>query len=144
MAHDFKKFPELTNNQMQLYYFESPHKQILEDFNAQVVKVIDGDTIRVKTNFRDFDFPIRVSKINAPELDEIGGLASKRWLEGLIQNREVEILIDVKNRVDVFGRLLGDILIDGDLVSEAALRENRAIVFGTIKDGSIPQLEELL
>jgi len=51
MAHDFKKFPELTNNQMQIYYFESPHKQITEDFKARVVDVHDGDTIKVEVDF---------------------------------------------------------------------------------------------
>ena len=40
MAHDFKLFPELTNAQMDLYYFESPHRQITEDFIGKVVKVI--------------------------------------------------------------------------------------------------------
>ena len=48
MAHDFKTFPELTNNKMEIYYFESPHRQILEDFEGEVVKVTDGDTIHVK------------------------------------------------------------------------------------------------
>ena len=33
MAHDFKKWPELRNSQMALYYFESPHRQITEDFD---------------------------------------------------------------------------------------------------------------
>ena len=47
MAHDFKQFPELTNSQMVMYYFQSPHKQITEPFEAKVVKVTDGDTIRV-------------------------------------------------------------------------------------------------
>ena len=48
MAHDFKNFPELTNRQMQVYYFESPHKQVTEDFRGRVIKVTDGDTIRVE------------------------------------------------------------------------------------------------
>jgi len=81
MAHDFKRFPELTNRQMNLYYFESPHKQITQDFVAKVVKVTDGDTIRVKWEDRDFDFPIRFIDIAAPELDEIGG-AKKPELVG--------------------------------------------------------------
>ena len=73
MAHDFKRYPELTNNQMNFYYFDSPHQQIAEDFDAKVVKVTDGDTIRVTTDFRDFDFPIRFSNIMAAETDEKGG-----------------------------------------------------------------------
>ena len=37
MVHDFKAFPELTNSQMDLYYWDSPHKQITDDFDAVVV-----------------------------------------------------------------------------------------------------------
>jgi len=54
MAHDFKRFPELTNNQMNLYYFDSPHQQIAEDFDAKVVNVHDGDTVRLEVSWRDF------------------------------------------------------------------------------------------
>ncbi len=78
--HDFKRFPELTNSQMQIYYFESPHKQITEPFMAKVVKVTDGDTIRVTWAERDFNFPIRMAEIAAPELDERGGLDSQKFL----------------------------------------------------------------
>ena len=85
MAHDFKKFPELTNNQMQIYYFESPHKQILENFEGEVVKVTDGDTIRVETDFRDFSFPIRFSNILAAELDEPGGIESQSCLNAILK-----------------------------------------------------------
>ena len=63
MAHNFKLFPELTNNQMQFYYFESPHRQIIEDFRAKVVQVTDGDTIRVKWDERKFDFPTNFSSL---------------------------------------------------------------------------------
>ncbi len=70
--HDFVKFPELTNRQMSIFYFESPHQQIVESFQAEVVKVHDGDTITVRTDFRDFDFPVRLAYIQAPELNEGG------------------------------------------------------------------------
>ncbi|MHA1420356.1 MAG: thermonuclease family protein, partial [Candidatus Heimdallarchaeaceae archaeon] len=104
--HDFKKFPELTNNQIQFYYFQSPHRQILEGFMAKVVQVTDGDTIRVKWSERDFDFPVRLANINASELVE-HGLASAEWLKRQIQGEEVYIQIDPDHRVGKFGRILG-------------------------------------
>ena len=58
--HDYKKFPELTNKQINEFGFQSPHKQITEDFDATVVHVTDGDTIRLRTDFRDFTFPLRL------------------------------------------------------------------------------------
>ena len=32
--HDFQKYPELTNKQMEEFQLTSPHTQITEDFNA--------------------------------------------------------------------------------------------------------------
>lgn len=131
MAHDFKKFPELTNNQIQFYYWDSPHKQLFEGFLAKVVKVSDGDTIRATMQERDFDFPIRLRGIDAPEIEE-GGLASAKWLRDKILGEEVYVQIDPKNRVGKFGRLIGDVIYGGDSMSDAALREGRAVVFGEV------------
>jgi len=127
--HDFKLFPELTNNQMMMYYFESPHRQITEDFRAKVVKVTDGDTIRVEWTERDFDFPIRFLDIAAPELDEEGGEKSQSWLENLILNQEVDVLIDNNNRVEKWGRLLGTIIFMGMNINELSLLGNMSIPF---------------
>ena len=109
MTHDFKRFPELSNAQMNFYYWESPHQQIAEDFWATVVKVIDGDTINVECDFRDFAFPIRFSNIMAAELNEEGGRESQRWLEREILGEEVEIKVNPNNRVGKWGRLLGQV-----------------------------------
>lgn len=126
MAHDFKKFPELTNNQMNLYYFQSPHQQIAEDFWAKCVKVVDGDTIRVTTPSRDFDFPIRFANIMAKELSE-GGHAGRDFLAGLILGAEVEILVDKMNRVGKYGRLLGRVQHKGFDIGEEMIQNNFAV-----------------
>ena len=112
-VHDFKNFPELTNSQMNTLYFESPHKQITEDFLCDVIRVTDGDTIQVKWQERDFDFPVRFLDINAPEMNEPRGDKVKKWLADRILNEEVEIKIDKRNRVDKWGRLLGRIFHRG-------------------------------
>ena len=93
IGHDFKNFPELTNRQMQVYYFESPHRQITEDIRVKVVKVTDGDTIRVEWNERDFNFPIRIAYLDAPELDETNGERSQKWLSSRILNEEVALKV---------------------------------------------------
>ena len=135
MAHDFKKFPELTNSQMQMYYFDSPHKQITGDFMAKVIKVTDGDTIRVETKFRDFSFPIRFSHIAAPEMDELGGEKSKKWLEGVILNEEVEVIIDNNNRVEKWGRLLGEIMFMGLNINQQSMDNGMSVPFGNRPGG---------
>jgi len=143
MAHDFKRYPELTNAQMQLYYFDSPHKQITEGFTARVVKVTDGDTIRVECDFRDFTFPIRFANTAAPELDE-GGKDSQKWLENEILGEEVEVIIDQKNRVGKWGRLLGEIMFRGMNMNEASLREGHAVPFSERKVGLSPDFNKSL
>ena len=139
MVHNFKKYPELTNRQMELYYSQSPHQQITEDFMARVVKVTDGDTIRVFTSFRNFTFPIRLSNIASPELNERGGLESQQWLEKEILGKEVEIVIDYKNRVEKWGRLLGSIFFGGMDMGEESIANGFSVRFDEIQDtGAIP------
>jgi endonuclease YncB( thermonuclease family) len=118
MTHDFKRFPELTNSQMGMYYFDSPHKQIREDFFGRVVKVHDGDTITISCDFRDFNFPIRFANIMAPELSEEGGFRSRDWLASQILGQEVEIKVNKNNPVEKWGRLLGRVFFKGFDVGE--------------------------
>ncbi len=122
MAHDFKRFPELTNGQMQLYYFQSPHKQIFENFRGRVDTVIDGDTIKMEWRERDFVFPVRFANTQAPELSEVGGEKAKSWLEERLEGEEVEIIIDYKNRVGKWGRLIGRVEQGGMDVGEEMKR----------------------
>ncbi len=131
MAHDFKLFPELSNNQMQFYYFDSPHKQMVEPFDAKVVRVKDGDTVQVTTQDRDFDFPIRLARIASPEIDEVGGRKSQRWLEKELQGQEVLIVLDRK-RVGKWGRLLGEIYHIGRNMNSISLDLGYSIKFGEI------------
>ena len=127
MAHDFKKFPELTNNQMNLYYFDSPHEQITSDFDAKVVGVHDGDTVRLKAGFRDFTFPLRFSNILAAEINEEGGIKSRDRLRTLIDGASVEIIVDKTNRVGKYGRLLGEVRHKGMDIGEQMISEGFAI-----------------
>tara|TARA_Y100000310_G_C20701853_1_gene830734 strand:+ start:6552 stop:6983 length:432 start_codon:yes stop_codon:yes gene_type:complete len=127
--HDFKAFPELTNNQMQLYYFDSPHKQIFENFRGRVIRVIDGDTIRITHPERDFDFPLRLANVAAAEIKE-GGVESKIWLESKILKKDVDVVINQRNRVGKWGRIIGTIWSDGININEQSINERQSIEFG--------------
>lgn len=142
MAFDFKAHPELRDEQLDIYYWQSPHKQIFEDFWATVKKVHDGDTITVQWVQRDFDFPIRFALINAPELSEAGGHESQSWLETQILNEEVLILINKANRVDKWGRLIGTIIHRGLDMNEAAVLTGHAKPFTQRNESKLPKLEE--
>ena len=142
--HDFHRFPELTNAQMDLLYYDSPHRQIFEDFECRVTKVHDGDTITVKWKERNFDFPVRFSNIAAPELGESGGYEAQSWLERKILRKEVKILVNPRNRVEKWGRLLGRIMFRGIDIGEEMATSGLALSWQGRDEGKIPNLNWIL
>ena len=140
--HDYTEYPELTNRQIEAYGFTSPHPQITEDFTAEVVKVHDGDTVTLRTGFRDFDFPLRLLGIDAPELNE-GGHEARDWLRDRILNQEVQIKIDRHQRVGKYGRLLGKVFYGGLDVGEEMLQRHLAFKFGSQEKNLIPRTDLL-
>lgn len=141
--HDYIKFPELTNRQLGDFGLTSPHKQIVSDFRAEVVKVHDGDTITLRTDFRDFDFPLRLLDINALELSE-GGEESRDWLEGQILHEVVEIRIDPQLRVGKYGRLLGKVEHGGLDVGEQMMNMGLAKPFDQRDEGTIADFDKYM
>ena len=140
--HDYKNYPELTNEQLEVMQFSSPHIQIISDFMAKVVKVHDGDTVTLRTDFRDFDFPLRLINIDAPEMSE-GGEGARDWLKSKLLNQEVAIGIDSLNRVGKYGRLLGDVYYNGMSMSEEMLQLGIVKPFGTKKEGQPPSIYKM-
>lgn len=140
--HDYKKFPELTNSQINEFGFTSPHVQIEEDFEAIIEKVKDGDTVQLSTTFRNFTFPLRLANIDAPELNE-GGAEAKAWLKGQIEGKKVNVIIDRNNRVGKFGRLIGEIIHGGINVGEMEEAMGFATVIGKAKEHKFKRLEQI-
>lgn len=143
VPHDFVAFPELTNNQLQEFYFESPHKQIVRDFEAEVIRVHDGDTITVRWKERDFDFPIRLARIDARELNE-GGAEAGDWLRSRIEGEIVQIGIDFNNRVGKFGRIIGEVNWRGINMNDDLVRNGQATPFGQRREGLLPIIDKEL
>ena len=141
-THDYKKFPELTNAQLEEFGFSSPFPQITEDFRASVVKVRDGDTITLRAPFRNFDFPLRLLDIDAPEMNA-GGEIARDWLIGQIEGNNVEIKINRKNRVGKYGRLLGKVISRGLDMGEAEISLGYAVPFGKKNEGYIPKEDKV-
>ena len=115
---------------MQFYYFDSPHKQITEDFWGEVVDVHDGDTVKVKWSEREKPVNIRLSNIAAPEMKEVGGVKSQRWLEEQILGEYVLININPAMRVGKWGRILGEIISFGMNINQNSMEQGYSIEFG--------------
>ena len=83
-----------------------PITSYADQYLAKVIKVVDGDTIRVKSENKHIK--IRLSYIDAPELKQIYGIRSKNFLSDLILDKEVEVNTSKKDR---YNRHLGEIYI---------------------------------
>ena len=140
--HDYKEFPELTNTQIAEFGFTSPHPQYIEDFEATVFKVYDGDTYRLETKDRDFDFPLRLLDIDCKEMND-GGDEARDYVRGLILKENVTIKIDKKNRVGKYGRLLGRVLYGGIDVGQTLLRLGFAVKFENRNQSKVIDINKL-
>jgi len=72
---------------------------------AQVVRVIDGDTIVVSTDGAD-DLRVRLIGVDAPEINEAGGQEAADFLERIVRPGTTVILEFDEVRYDRFGRTL--------------------------------------
>lgn len=77
-----------------------------DQYSAKVIKVIDGDTIWVKSDNKHIK--IRLSYIDAPELKQTHGIRSRDFLINLILDKNVQINTSKKDR---YNRHLGEIYI---------------------------------
>ena len=77
-----------------------------EQFNGKVSKVIDGDTIWVRSD--STTVKVRLSYIDAPELKQMFGIQSKKYLTSLVLNKNVEIH---SYRRDRYKRVIGEVYI---------------------------------
>lgn len=140
--HDYQRYPELTNVQLQVLQFTSPHVQIEEDFDAEVIRVHDGDTITLRTTFRDFDFPLRFLGIDAPEMNA-GGEVARDWMINRIEGQRVHIKINKNNRVGKYGRLLGEVFYGGMDIGAEEMNMGLAKSFEAREEGKITSQEKM-
>lgn len=76
---------------------------------VKVVGVHDGDTITVLTDGRE-QIKVRLDAIDAPELGQAYGQASKKALSELVFGKQVTI---VTKKHDRYGRTIGHVIVDG-------------------------------
>ena len=67
-----------------------------------------------------------------------GGEEARTWLKDRIEGEEVEIKINPRNRVDKYGRLLGDVFHRGMIVSEEMGYLGLVVPFGQREEGKVP------
>ena len=93
-----------------------------EVFSAKVIAVIDGDTILIiRPNHRPEK--VRLLNIDAPEKSQAFGAQSAQSLSAMVLKRQVKIQVTDE---DHYGRLLGEVAVDGQNVNEEQVKRGMA------------------
>lgn len=95
---------------------------VMADFSAKVVRVIDGDTIEVLTA-DNHKIRIRLADIDAPELGQPYSTKSKQYLASLIDKKQV--LIKDKG-LDIYQRTLAIIFYHQKNINEIMVKNGYA------------------
>ena len=91
----------------------------------EIMRVIDGDTVIGRSN--NSEIKIRLSEIDAPELDQVFGLASKECLSDLI--RKTNNLKFKSNGKDRYGRSLGWLVTNDKNLNYEMVKQGCAWVY---------------
>jgi len=92
-----------------------------EYFEAEVISIIDGDTIEIKHN-TEFS-KLRIFGIDAPELDQEFGQESRTFLKGLLQGKKVKVFYKDK---DKYGRILALIRYENNDIGKMMVEKGYA------------------
>ena len=103
-----------------LFSFALAHSAEYQQFNAKVIRIVDGDTFKFKAHILDIDIngTCRMKDYNAPELhgaEKEEGLKAKAELARLIQGKTVRIKTHKK---DKYGRWLCEAWSEDKSISE--------------------------
>lgn len=121
------------------------HFESSNEIWAECIKVIDGDTIIVKS--KGNKLKIRIAYIDAPELKQksldgvpVGEMA-KHFLNNEIINKKVKIKLVEK---DFFGRWVGLIYLDEKIINIELVKKGFAIIYPEAKFVSKKHISEIL
>lgn len=84
-------------------------------------------------------FTIRLKDIDAPEREQPFASDSRDYLEGMVMDKPIKLIGDKR---DKYGRLLVDIMVDGQSINETMIAEGMAWRWRYSKSKKLKQLEE--
>jgi len=90
-------------------------------FQQTVVKVVDGDTIHLQN--KRGNYKLRLTEIDAPEINQPYGLDSKEYLIKLLKDEKVDVNILGEDR---YGRYLGRLYLNGQDINKLMIIDGMA------------------
>lgn len=110
------------------------------DYPAEVLAVVDGDTLDILADKGTDDFKkmrIRLNRINAPEKNTSEGVAAKKFLTDLLSNEDGTLkaiyLVTIKDKKEKYGRYLGEFWLWGENPSTTPSVNDRMVSEGHAK-----------
>lgn len=97
-----------------------------------VTHVSDGDTLWVRAAKAPEPVKIRIEGVDAPEICQAGGEASRRALEALVMN---QVVVVQGRRRDSYGRLLARLNVHGDDVGSKLVAQGQAWSYNFKRNG---------
>lgn len=94
-----------------------------ETFRGEVSYVTDGDTLWVQPDAGGLARKLRIHGIDAPEICQLGGEASRAVLVQRALHRRVEVTVGGH---DIYGRALAHIRLDGNDLGAQMVRAGQA------------------
>lgn len=94
---------------------------VAEEFNAQVIAVMDGDTVMVLRDGKRLK--IRLANIDAPEKAQEYGAESRQSLLDMLQKKQVHVN---SLAMDNYGRMVAELSVDGSSLNAEQVRRGMA------------------
>lgn len=123
-----------TTFKINLYAQEASKKVSPEGFQAEVIKVVDGDTIKIRRSGAHKQETIRLIGLESPEVSsreqtgqEPYGVMAQQFLSVAITRRIVRIEQDVQKEAET-GEILGYVWLDDKLMNEEMLKAGLAVL----------------
>jgi len=99
-------------------------------YHAELIRVLDGDTVEADIDL-GFDIhyvaKIRLAGINAPEMKTPQGLPAKEHLTNLLTNHDFVVTTKLNKEFEKYGRVLGEITINGVSINQQMINEGFAV-----------------
>jgi micrococcal nuclease len=127
-------FPKSTFIQTSAKAQSQATKTDINNFEAEVIKVVDGDTIKVRRNGSHKQETIKLIGIDAPEVStreqtgqEPFGTMAQQYLSVAITRKIVKIEQDVQKQAET-GEILGYVLLGDKIMNEEMLKAGLAFL----------------
>ena len=109
-----------------------------------VSRVIDGDTVWLAPSGKGKPVKVRINGIDAPEICQAGGVASRDALAGRVLGKSVLMAVPASRSRDDYGRVLGALEFNGEDIGRWMVQSGHAWSYSYQRRPGVYASEQLL